>query len=196
MPSILADSMDYLGQAALGRLPEGLFDSTQMIAYIGYAADRNGHEFNRKVAQRLNTLHWKAKQELSLAQFGGGPELGDIDVLAWRPEFGLIYAIECKSLRFDRTVGEIGERLAEYTAGTVAGKRTPLQKHLDRIAYLQTNPEPLSQLTGIPAERLQVRSALITEKLVPMQFSGETRELLDLVTDFELLEQELETAFP
>ena len=61
MPSILADSMDYLGQAALGRLPEGLFDSTQMIAYIGYAADKNGHEFNRKVAQRLNTLPLESK---------------------------------------------------------------------------------------------------------------------------------------
>ena len=33
----------------------------------------------------------------------------------------------------------------------------------------------------------QVRLALVTEKIVPMQFTGPTTEMLDLITDYELL---------
>ena len=189
MPSILAGTLDYLQQASFGRLPEELFDSSEMISCIGRAADRNGHDFNRKVAGRLDELEWKTKQEVSLTQLRGEAELGDIDVLAWRSDRGLVYSIECKSLRFDRTCGEIGERLAEYTTGVVDGERTPLQKHLDRISYLESNREWLSHLTDIPVARLQLRSALVTEQLVPMQFAGIAQEMLDVVTDYELLEE-------
>ena len=189
MPSILAETLGYVQQAALGRLPEELFDSPEMCSYIGRAANRIGHEFNRRVADRLDELEWRTKQEVSLTQLGGEEELGDIDVLAWAVDTGLIYAIECKSLRFDRTWSEIGERLAEYETGTVDGKRTRLQRHLDRISYLKTNRDGLAHFTGIPAERLQLRSALVTEKLAAMQFSGKVRKMLDVVTDFELLEE-------
>ena len=101
----------------------------------------------------------------------------------------MVYAIECKSLRFDRTFGEIGERLSEYGVGTVGGRRTELQKHLDRVAYLKCNRERLSKFTDIPIEQLQLRSGLVTEKLVAMQFSGPAQDVLDLVTDFDLLNE-------
>ena len=130
-------------------------------------------------------------REVRLTRLGGEESLGDIDVLAWQPATGLAYAVECKSLRFDRTYGEIGERLEEYSAGTVDGKRTPLQKHLDRISYLEANRQRLADLVDIPVDRLQLRSALVTEQLVSMQFSGEAREALDLVADYELLEKTL-----
>ena len=191
VPSILAGTLRYLHQAAFGELPDTLFDSPEMTACIGRAADRNGHEFARRVAGRLDTLRWRTKREVGLTRLGGAKSLGDVDVLAWRPATGLVYAVECKSLRFDRTCGEIGERLKEYSAGTVDGKRTPLQKHLDRISYLRANCQRLADFVGIPVDRLQLRSALVTEHLVPMQFSGKAREVLDLVTDYELLEQTL-----
>ena len=189
MPSILAGTLDYLQEASFGRLPEALFDSGEMISCIGRAADRNGHDFNRRVVERLDGLKWTTRQELSLTQLGGEAELGDIDVLAWRCGTGLVFAVECKSLRFDRTYGEIGERLAEYATGMVDGTRTPLQKHLDRVSYLEANQERLSRFTGIPVESMQLRSALVTEKLVPMQFTGAALETLDLVTDFDLLDE-------
>ena len=78
-----------------------------------------------------------------------------MDVLAWQQATGLVYAIECKSLRFDRTLGEIGQRLAEYSAGTVGVKRTPLQKHLDRISCLEANRERLAAFTSMTVDRLQ-----------------------------------------
>lgn len=191
IPSLLAGWLDNVEQAAYGRLPEELFESSEMAACIGRAADRNGHEFNRKVAKRFCELKWNTSKELKLTRLGGAADLGDIDVLAWRRESGLIYVVECKSLRFDRTCGEIGERLAEYALGTVDGKRTPLQKHLDRFSFVQANREQLTLLTHIPIERIELRSALVTEKLVPMQYSGEAHEILDLVTDYQLLEQDL-----
>ena len=189
MPSMLAGSLDFLGEAAFGRLPEELFDSVEMKACIGRAADRGGHDFNRRVAERFNALEWKTEQEVSLTRLGGGAELGDVDVLAWRADPGVVYAVECKSLRFDRTFGEFGERLGEYAAGTVDGKRTRLQRHLDRCSFLKANRDGLSRLTGIPVGRLRVRSALVTDRLGPMQFAGIAREALDLVADYGVLEE-------
>ena len=192
VPSVVAGTLDYLRQAAIGRLPEELFDSSAMRSYVGRAADRLGHAFNRRVAARLNQLKWRTIREVKLTALGGGAHLGDIDILAWRPNTDLVCVVECKSLRFDRTWSEIGERIAEYTPGTVGGKRTRLQKHLDRVAYLRTNRERLSRLTNVPVERLQLRSVLITESLSVMQFSETVREVLDVVADYE----QLETALP
>ena len=190
-PSLLADSLSYLAMAEIGRRPESLFDSREMIAFVGRAADRNGHEFARKVENRLVELEWKAAREVGLARFGGAASLGDVDVLCWRPSSGVVYAIECKSLRFDSTLGEIGERLAEYATGTVRGKRTPLQKHLDRISFFEANRKALANFTGIPEHQLRLRSGLVTEGLGSLQFGGDAREMLDVVTDYELLEYAL-----
>ena len=189
MPSLLAGTLDYLFGAVTGCLPEDLFDNLEMRSWIGRAADSYGHRFNGRVAGRLTALKWKTKQELSLTQLGGEPKLGDIDVLAWRVDNGLVFVIECKSLRFDRTFGEIGQRLSEYGAGEADGKRTHLQKHLDRISYLKSNQGRLEELTGIPVKRMQVRSVLVTEKLSAMQFTGPVQDLLDMVTEFDLLDE-------
>lgn len=150
---------------ALGELPETLFDSPEMIACVGRTADGNGHEFARRVAERLRELEWETERQLSLTRLGGDDSLGDVDVLDWQQTTGLFSAIECKSLRFDRTLGEVGERFAEYSAATVVAKRTPLQKHLARMSFLETNRERLADFTGIAMDRLQLRSGLVMETL-------------------------------
>ena len=81
--------------------------------------------------------------------------------------------------------------MAEYSAGTVGEKRTPLQKHLDRMSCLEANRERVADFTAIALDRLQLRSGLVTENLVSMQFGGKAREMLDLVADFDLLEDAL-----
>ena len=125
-PSLLADSLSYLAMAEIGRRPETLFDSREMIAFVGRAVDGNGHEFARKVENRLVELEWKAAREVGLARFGGAASLGDVDVLCWRPSSGVVYAIECKSLRFDSTLGEIGERLSTPVEDSAKGRRKRL----------------------------------------------------------------------
>lgn len=191
VPSILAGTLRYLHQAAFGDLPSTLFDSPEMIDCIGRSVNRNGHGFGRRVAERFGELRWKTKGEVKLTQLGGAESLGDVDVLAWQPATGLVYAVECKSLRCDRTCGEIGERLKEYSEGTVGKKRTPLQRHIDRVSFLDANRQRLADFVGVPVDRLRLQSALVTEQIAPMQFSGRARDVLDLVTDYELLEQAL-----
>ena len=188
MPTLLERTLHYLCQALSSGLPASLFDSDEMKSWIGSAADRNGHDFNCKVAERLDKLHWEVRREVNLTCLGGS-NLGDIDVLAWRPDTGVVYVIECKRLLVDRTIGEIGERLTEYTTLAETGGRTPIQKHLDRISYLESSRNQLAQLTNIPVERLQLCSVLVTDKLVPMQFSERVLKKLDLVTDYALLDK-------
>lgn len=191
VPTLLNRTVRYLCEAVSGRLPKEIFDSKEMRSWVGGAVDRDGHEFNHAVAARLQELGWRTRPDLKLTMLGGGNELGDVDVLAWRPDQGLVYAVECKRLLFARTIGEIGERLTEYASRAETGKRTPIQKHLDRMAFLVANPAGLASLTGIPGDQLQIRSALVTDYLVPMQFSARAKEFVDVVSDFALLSEAL-----
>ena len=190
MPTLLCRTFNFLCQAVDGRLPGDLFDSKEMVQWTGYAAHRNGRRFARKVADRLKLLDWNAECEISMTRVGGGVELGDIDVLAWRDGLDVVWAIECKSLVGDRTPGEVGERLREYTSGVVDGERTPLQKHLDRVEFLMGNGKELSRIVNISESRIVIRSGLVTERVVPMQFSGAALEMLDAVVDYEILDSE------
>ena len=191
VPSILSETLNFLYQAAFGELPDTLFDSPEMIACVGRAADRNGHAFARKVAKCLKNLNWNTELEVRLTRFGGDASLGDVDVLSWHPESGVVLAIECKNLRYDRTVGEVGERLAEYSQGMHGDKPTQLQRHLNRMCFLESRRKSISDFTGIPFDRLRLRSGLVTATLVPMQIAGRVAEVLDFVTDYEMLEEEI-----
>jgi hypothetical protein len=184
-PILLDRSAAYLLGCAEGRLPIDLFDSAAMRTWIGRAVDREGHQFNQDVAQRLSDLGWSVRSEVSMTELGAREQLGDIDVIAWRGDVGQVCVIECKRLMFARTIGEIGERLVEYGTLTSSGQRTPIQKHLDRVQYLSANPQRLSKFTGL--DSLRLRSALVTDYLAPMQFSQSVAKLVDLVTDYDSL---------
>ena len=188
-PSLLERTLHFLCEADSGSLPVSLFDSNAMKSWIGRAADQNGHAFAGKVAAQLNKLQWNVLKEVSLTRLGGSGELGDIDVLAWRPKTGLVYAIECKRLMFDRTIEEIGKRLNEYAPANETGEKTPVQRHLDRLEFLRFNPHRLVELTRISLDDLKLRSALVTERLVPMQFSKRTMRMFDLVIDYAMLNE-------
>ena len=184
-PTLLDTSLRYLYESFDGRLPVRLFDSPEMKTWIGRAVDRDGHEFNRQVAERLGSLGWETHPELKMSELGGGSDLGDIDVLAWCHDSGAVFAIECKRLFTDRTVGEIGERLAEYSIVADADDKTPLQRHIDRILHLKNNIQVLSSFTSISSQKIRLASGLVTDRITPMQFSSEVSRRLDVVTDFE-----------
>ncbi|MBK1795508.1 hypothetical protein JHL21_13475 [Devosia sp. WQ 349] len=117
--------------------------------------------------------------------FGGKKDLGDVDVLAWDKKTGTVWAIECKRLLLDRTIGEIGERLADYTTrGTRNKKRTPIQKHLDRVDFLRANLAGVAKVTKIPVADIKLRSALVTDRIVPMQFTKTMLTLVDRTCTF------------
>jgi len=164
-----------------------------MRSWIGHAINRDGHAFNHEVAAAFGELGFTARS-VKMTELGGTPRLGDVDVLAWRSETGVVFAAECKRLLFARTVAEVGERLQEYTSIAAPGDdRTPIQKHADRMAFLKSALPALGKLTGIAENKIVLRSALVTDYLVPMQFSKETSKFVDVVTDLSLLGEAIRT---
>jgi hypothetical protein len=173
-----------LTEAYSGRVPNEVFTSEPVRRWIGAAVHREGHQFNVTVHDELLRLGLKARVEVRLTELGGSADLGDIDVLAWRSETATVYLVECKRLYFSRTIGEIGERLHEYTKiEGESDKRTPIRKHLDRVEFLRNNSEHVCRVTGINAGRLVIKSCIVTDHLVPMQFSRKSLGLIDIVTD-------------
>lgn len=173
-----------------GHLGSEMFDSKGIDRWIGKIVNERGHAFNHSVAAKLREIGFEAAPDQLMTQFGGDKALGDIDVLAWDRSSGLVWAIECKRLLMDRTVGEIGERLADYTTrGKRKGKRTPIQKHLDRLDFLKDNIPRLAVVTGINEPRIVLRSALVTDRIVPMQFTQAMTTLVDVVCDFRNLDK-------
>ncbi len=189
VPSLLARTLEYLRTATLGQLPVALFESDEMISIIGRAINQIGHEFNRIVERKFRDLGWETKLEINLTQIGGTANLGDIDVLAWNPEDGLVFVVECKCLRIDRTYGEIAERLSEYIDSTVDSNRTQLRKHLDRIEFLKCNMTQLSKFIELQEKPLKIRSVLITENITPLKFFDALKDKIDFVSNYGELEQ-------
>jgi hypothetical protein len=187
-PALIDRSVEYLFGTYEGRFPGDLFTGDLMKKWIGGAVNAGGHAFNHTIADAYKELGFEARADVNMTELGGTKALGDIDALAWHAESGTVYATECKRLLFDRTIGEIGERLREYTSVAGPGEdRTPYEKHRDRMAFLQNALPALSKVTGIPVDKIKLRSALVTDYLVPMQFSKEALQLLDVVTDLSLL---------
>ncbi len=184
MPSLLEAAARYLLEARTGQLAKRLFESEEMRSWIGTITNQLGHAFNETVAAKLRDLGWKARVEVKMTELGGSSELGDVDVLAWRTGIGPVYAIECKRLMYDRTVGEIGRRLRDYTDSRRDGHRTPIQKTLDRLELLMTNPSILGKITDFPVTKTMIRSALVTDDITPMQFSQHVKGTLDVVVEY------------
>lgn len=172
-----------------GRLGSEMFDTKEIDRWIGKVVNERGHAFNHAVAASLRRNGFDAQPDQLMTLFGADKKAGDIDVLAWKIETKEVWIIECKRLLLDRTVAEVGDRLADYTtAGKRNGKRTPIQKHLDRVAFLKKNPGPLGKLTGLDPDRLILRSALITDRIVPMQFAKSVDQLVDRVCNFRKID--------
>ena len=181
-------SLHHLVGAHFARLPGEMFDTREMREWIGGAMNAIGHAFNLEVRDELRLLGYRAEAEVDMTALGGAKRLGDIDVLAWRDGSGVIFVIECKRLAQARTVGEIGERLQEYTRTTVSpGPRTPVRKHLDRVEFLRAHHRRLAAFTGEGTATLELKACLVTEDLVPMQFSSKALEIFDVVADIRSL---------
>ncbi|WP_341910957.1 hypothetical protein [Ferrovibrio terrae] len=193
MPTLLGLTGRFLLEVVGGNLPNTLFDSEAMKALIGRAVDREGHAFEVQVADRLKELGYQAR-EVEMTEIGGTAEQGNIDVLAWRPGSTGVLIIECKRLAFARTPGEIGERLEEFsTTGGTGKKRTPIQKHIDRMDFLNGARPAVARVTGIPADKLALKSVLVTDILVPMQFSQAALGMVDVVADYSQLQDKFGT---
>lgn len=149
-----------------GKFPNEFFNTTEMKQYVGSINDERGHQFTKQVAETLTQEGWKTKTEVELKQLGAKPELGDIDVLAWNVQQQRIKIIECKKLRFARTIYEIAEICDRFKGNS----RDELAKHLARIDWILSNLDSLEGIVGFKPEQKDVEDYLITNIRVPIMY--------------------------
>ena len=148
-----------------GHLPQEFFRSNAMKRYLGGVTDKKGHDFTTTVADHLGTLGWRTQCEVPMTQFGATSELGDVDVLAWKPS-GEVLIVECKRLRLARTVAEISNICRRFRGET----KDELSKHLTRKDWIKTNPTSLSMITELTVNPDRIDHRLVTNVQVPMRY--------------------------
>jgi len=177
-PGFCEDSFRHnVMEAFQGAFDTEYFSSDQMKKYFGGVNDKRGADFNVAACELFTSLGWNALPEVQMTALGAPAErgMGDVDVLAWNGD--VICVCECKELLFARTVGEVVSQLVRFRGQT----GDDLDKHLQRVKFLEENYQGLRRITGIDSPR--VVSILITSKTVPMQFGP------DLGTQFLAADQ-------
>jgi len=157
---------DYLvGRSERGHLPQEFFISSEMKKYIGAVNDKRGHEFARTVADKLRDSEWEVRNEVQMTELGASAELGDIDVLAWKPT-GEIQIIECKRLQLARTVAEVAEICRRFRGEA----KDELDKHVRRVNWIKAKPAGLQCIVGFVPEPDRINNRLVTNTHVPMMY--------------------------
>jgi hypothetical protein len=182
----------YLTNAILeGYLPDKLFHSSTMKSYFGSVANKKGHKFTDKVGVALNPTFPDLKLEIKMTELGAPaqPDLGDVDVLAWNKQSGVVLIIECKRLKSALTIRQSMQQLDEFKGGT--GDEDYLAKHQRRVEWLMSNPGEISRITGIQEAHISWVPLLITSGRVPMSFIDAIDFPKEQVIPFIELEQRL-----
>ena len=146
--------------------PTEHFSSSEMLQYVGGKANEQGHLFASKVADRLSAQGWRTALEVEISSLGGGAELGDVDVFAWKPEGDQLLVIECKSLIARRNTYELVEELLQFRGEA----RDRLGRHLARVNWVSDNlPYTLVHL-GAPRTVGKIVPLMVTNRDVPMRY--------------------------
>jgi hypothetical protein len=164
-PGFCEDSFRHnVMEAFQGAFDTEYFSTDRMKKYYGTVNDKRGADFNAAASQLFTGQDWSALPEVEMTALGAPAErgMGDVDVLAWHED--VVCICECKELLFARTVGEVVSQLVRFRGHT----GDDLDKHLQRVKFLQENQQELRRVTGIDSPRIV--SLLITSKVVPMQF--------------------------
>ncbi len=154
-----------LERAERGHLPQEFFISDVMKQYIGAVNSERGLEFARTVADQLRQNGWEVRNEVQMTEFGASAELGDVDVLAWKST-GEIQVIECKRLQLARTVAEVAEICRRFRGEA----KDELDKHVQRINWIKSNPAGLQHIVGFSPDQARIDDRLVTNTHVPMMY--------------------------
>ena len=171
---IIMHIANFVSNAREGALDQRMFNQDGlMFRWIGSVNGDQGEAFNEQVSTEFQSVGWNARANLSDGEILNrrkNPAFGDVDVLAWDDAQKRILVVECKNLSFDKTIGEISRRLANYKGVLKAnGKRDDLKKHLDRCEDIETNIAQLSRFVGFDVEHID--RVLLFSQVTPIQFS-------------------------
>jgi hypothetical protein len=148
-----------------GQLPLEFFTTEEMKKYIGTVNDERGHAFAKSAADKFHKEGWQARNEVQMTELGASPELGDIDVLAWKLS-GEVLLIECKRLQLARTVAEIAEICRRFRGEA----KDELDRHVRRVAWVMEHPSSLEPVVGFTPDPHRIEARLATNTHVPMMY--------------------------
>ena len=172
-PGILRDSLLMMIQNFYNaETDQKLLTSGKMRQWWNFAQDRDAKEFEVKVCDELKKLGWSAMFRMKFSEILGvglQEDVGDIDVLAWRPD-GRIIVIECKKLKLAKTPSEVAKQLSKYQ-GVMDEKGRPdmLAKHLKRLTLARRHVAAFQKYTGVQTPSIE--GALVFSRIVPMTFA-------------------------
>lgn len=164
----LRESIGYvLDSIQEASFDKDVFSSREMRALLGKTIDGLGREFTNQVAALLCSEGWSTETELKLTQLNApkSPNLGDIDVLAWRSD-GHVLIIECKRLKRYRTVAEIALSCQRFK-GNVDDH---LYKHIRRTNWSKDNIQQIAKFTNLQAHDIKIRNPLVVSRPVPFKY--------------------------
>jgi len=148
-----------------GQLPPEFFTTGRMKEYVGSVNDERGHAFAKSVAGKFAKDGWNVRYEVEMTELGASSELGDIDVLAWKPD-AKVLLIECKRLRLARTVAEIAEICRRFCGEA----KDELVRHVKRVGWVMKHLSSLEPIIGFTPEMTQIDARLVTNTHVPMTY--------------------------
>jgi hypothetical protein len=160
-----------------------------MQQWIGAVNNKNGNAFNETVRAIMESTGFHARSSVQMRELGADG-LGDVDVLAWTKALDIAIVIECKHLRFARSVAEVGEQLRRFRGRP----GDELHAHIRRVKWLSENPESLKKKIGL-RDGFRIHQLLVTERLVPMAFVKELAIPPETVISADRLRASVET-FP
>ena len=157
--------MYLLERSEQGRLPQEFFTSKKMEQYIGAVNNKRGHAFARSVADQMRENGWQTRVEVQMTELGASADLGDVDVLAWKPD-GKIRLIECKRLKLARTVAEVAKICRRFQGEA----KDELDKHVQRVKWVKANSTCLQQIVGFVPDPACIDDRLVTNTHVPLRY--------------------------
>jgi hypothetical protein len=184
-PGMLRASFGYLLRCCYeGEFDKEFFRTKEMRSWVGSVSDKRGHEFNKEVEKAFIENGWHAQSDMKLSHLLNAKmnDFGDIDVVAWDEKSCTVLLIECKSLIFAKTPGEIAKQLSEFQGvSSDSGKPDRLLKHLNRIEIINKDLELLQKQLKLKSKPA-VYGCLLFSEIVPMLYldSGRIRGVVVL----------------
>ncbi|WP_076919495.1 hypothetical protein [Pseudoalteromonas sp. SK18] len=187
LASLIANSFD-------GTYDGSFFKSKQMKSWVGEVRNKSGHAFNEQAKNEFEKLGMRALSDVNVSQIltkKTERNYGDIDVLSWNPELNTVFFVECKSLEFAKTQGEIAKQVHEFRGTSrTNGSSDRLKKHLERCDILQNNIEKVESFLKLEKiEKIYV--VLLFKQVVPVHYYNSFSNLNIEMIFFEELENKI-----
>jgi len=191
-PDLIREGFIYVCRCSYeAAYEEKRFKSRKMRRWIGTRRNGAGHDFNKKVAQRLTELGWTARSSVKLTEVLNSKldrDYGDIDVLGWNQDANRVLVIECKDLGFVKTHGEVAAQLQEFRGrNNEKGKPDKLKRHLNRLDVLRSRQDAVAKYIGA-RQVPKIEGHLVFENLAPVAFSLDDALTKVTITEYRSLD--------